>query len=103
MLARNTVTNLAGLVVGFALAFLTTALLAKHLEPAAFGLLALVRAIVGNVGLVEALFGAGVTRYVAGAHARGEFAQRDGFVGAGLFVNLVQGIVLSLGAILVAV
>src|SRR5207249_6207566 len=83
--------------------FLTTAVLAKHLGPAGFGLLALVRAIVGNVGLMETLFGSGVTRYVADARARGDLAQQDMVVGVGLVVNLLQGIVLSLTAVALAV
>jgi len=103
MLVRNTAANIGSLMGGFVLAFLTTGLLAKHLEPTAFGLLALVRAIVGNVGLLETLFGSGVTRHVADAHARGDLARRGDFVGAGLVVNLAQGIALSLVAIVLAV
>jgi O-antigen/teichoic acid export membrane protein len=99
MLFRNTFVNVASLVVTLAAGFLTTALLASALGPAAFGLLTLVRAIVGNVGMVESLFGAGITRFVAFHHARDEFERRDALVGTGLLVNLVQGVIISALAI----
>jgi O-antigen/teichoic acid export membrane protein len=102
MLLRNTATNLAGLVAALLLALATTAVLAKQLGPAAFGVLVLVRAIVGNAGLLETLFGFGVMRYVAFHHARGEVEQRNQYVASGVVVNLVQGLALSVVLIIAA-
>jgi O-antigen/teichoic acid export membrane protein len=102
LLLRNTTVNLASLVASLALALATTALLAKNLGPEGFGLLSLIRAIVGNVGLFEALFGSGVTRYVAHYDGTGETEARDNVVGVGVLVNLVQGCGLSLLAVAAA-
>src|SRR5438093_11292140 len=88
--------------VSLALGFLTTAMLARGLGPAPFGLLMLVRTIVGNVGILESLFGAGITRYVAFHHARAEFDARNKFLWTGLAVNVAQGVVVSLLAVAVS-
>lgn len=92
---------MASLGATFAVGFATTALLTRRLGPLAFGLLMLVRSIVGNAGILESLFGAGITRYVAFHHAREEFATRDSFVGTGLVVNLLQGGCVSIIAVAV--
>ena len=102
MLLRNTAINLVSLVATLVLALATTAVLAMQLGPAAFGVLALVRAVVGNAGLLETLFGLGVTRYVAFHHARGEIEQRNRYVASGIAVNLIQGLALSVVLLAVA-
>src|SRR5437016_603293 len=103
MLFRNTIVNVVSLGATLILGFMTTGLLAGALGPAAFGFLMLVRAIVGNVGILESLFGAGITRYVAFYNAREEYDRRDSFIGTGLTVNLIQGALVSLIAIAVSV
>jgi O-antigen/teichoic acid export membrane protein len=102
MIFRNTVVNLVGLGGALVLGFATTALLAGSLGPAPFGLLMLVRSIVGNVGILESLFGAGITRYVAYYNAQDDLERRDTFLGTGLLVNLIQGTVISIVAIAVS-
>jgi O-antigen/teichoic acid export membrane protein len=102
MLFRNTVVNLVSLGGSLTLGFMTTALLAAALGPAPFGLLMLVRSIVGNVGILESLFGTGITRYVAFYNAQDDLARRDMFLGTGLVVNLVQGTIISIVAIAVS-
>lgn len=96
MLIRNTAVNLITLPVNLTLALLITALLARQLGPAAFGLVVLVRSIVGNVGMIETLFGVGVTRYVAQYHASEDYRTRDQFALSGLVANLLQGVLVSL-------
>ena len=102
MIFRNTLVNLAGLGGALVLGFATTALLAGALGPAPFGLLMLVRSIVGNVGILESLFGTGITRYVAFYHGQADLERRDTFLGTGLLVNLLQGTVISIAAIAIS-
>jgi O-antigen/teichoic acid export membrane protein len=102
MIVRNTLVNLVGLGGALVLGFATTALLAGALGPAPFGLLMLVRSIVGNVGILESLFGTGITRYVAFYHSQADLERRDTFLGTGLLVNLVQGTVISIAAIAIS-
>lgn len=102
MLLRNTVVNLASVIASLAVAIITTAVLTRHLGAAGFGLLALVRAIVGNAGIVETLFGTGTTRYVAYYTGTNDIAMRDRFIGTAFAVNLLQGIVISIGGIVIA-
>jgi O-antigen/teichoic acid export membrane protein len=102
MIIRNSLVNIVSVGLSLVLALLTTALLVRSLDQPAFGLLVLVRTIVGNVGLLENLFGAGITRYVAYHNARGEMERRDAFLATGIAVNLIQGALVSAIAIAVS-
>lgn len=95
MLLRNTAANLINLPISIALSLMTTALLIKTLGATGFGLLTLIRSVIGNIGLIETMFGAGVTRFVADHESRGETLQRDRIVSTGFFVNLIQGLILA--------